>query len=114
MIVENGLKPWDAHVARLYTILNGYLNNLLCFNLLITAYGSTKMRSYDFIKDYSFYQIPIIRCLEYFLKFIFNNYGIRFQAKKDRKAYIYNNFRMFKRYAKLNEYILYEKMQVKN
>jgi len=67
------------------------------------------MHSYDFIKDYSFYQIPIARCLEYFLKLIFNNYGIRFQAKKDRKAYIYNNFRMFKRYAKLNEYILYEK-----
>ena len=72
------------------------------------------MRSHDFIKDYSFYQIPIARCLEYFLKFIFNNYEIRFQAKKDRKAYIYKNFGMFKRYAKLNEYILYEKMQVKN
>ena len=83
-------------------------------NLLITAYGSTKMRSYDFIKDYSFYQIPIARCLEYFLKFIFSNYGIRFQAKKDRKAYIYNKFRMFKRDEKLNEYILHEKMQVKN
>jgi len=52
------------------------------------------MRSYDFIKDYSFYQISIARCLEYFLKFIFRNYGIRFQAKRD---------------AKLNEYILYEK-----
>jgi len=77
-------------------------------NLLITAYGSTKMRSYDFIKDYSFYQIPIARCLEYFLKFIFNNYGIRFQAKKDRKSYIYNNFGMFKRDERLNEYILYE------
>ena len=67
------------------------------------------MRSYDFIKDYSFYQIPIARCLKYFLKFIFSNYEIRFQAKKDRKAYIYNIFRMFKREAKLNEYILYEK-----
>ena len=72
------------------------------------------MRSYDFIKDYSFYQIPIARYLEYFLKFIFNNYEIKFQAKKDRKAYIFNNFRMFKRDEKLNEYILHEKMQVKN
>jgi len=77
-------------------------------NLLITAYGSTKMRSYDFIKDYSFYQIPIVRCLEYFLKFVFSNYGIRFQAKEDRKAYIYKDFGMFKRDDKLNEYILYE------
>lgn len=52
-------------------------------NLLITAYGCIKMRSYDFIKDYSFYQIPIARCLEYFLKFIFSSYGIRFQKKED-------------------------------
>ena len=77
-------------------------------NLLITAYGITKLRYYDFIIDYSFYQIPIARCLEYFLKFIFSNYGISFQAKEDRKAYIYNNFRMFKRDGKLNEYILFD------
>jgi len=86
-----------------------YVFNQDIQNLLITAYGSTKMPSYDFIKDYSFYQIPIARCLENFLKFIFSNHGIRFQAKKDRKAYIYNNFGMFKRDAKLNEYILHEK-----
>lgn len=77
-------------------------------NLLITAHGITKMRYYDFIIDYSFYQIPIVRCLEYFLKFIFNNYGIRFQEKKDRKSYIYYKFRMFKRDPKLNKYILFD------
>jgi len=78
-------------------------------NLLITAYGCIKMRSYDFIKDYSFYQIPIARCLEYFLKFIFSSYGIRIQNKEDRKAYIYcNNFGMFKRDDKLNKHILHD------
>lgn len=78
-------------------------------NLLITSYGLTKNQEYEFIKDYSYSLMPIMRSIEHYIKKIFHKFGIKCNNCSEKDPDCFKNFDMFKIDHKKGKHTLADK-----